>query len=174
MARGKDIQWYEWLYDITESWVITNIKTWTIIKHTKSHYWYMHIKIYKNWKGKSEKVHRLLAQAFIPNPDNKPQVNHINWIKSDNRLENLEWVTAKENIQHAFKIGLRKPPYKGKFWEKHNHSKKIGKYTKDWTLIKEYWWIMEASRVEWVMHTWISRVANNVRKTAWGFIWKFI
>jgi hypothetical protein len=61
-------------------------------------------------KLRSYLLHRLLAKAFIPNPSDKPQVNHINGRKSDNRLENLEWVTSGENNLHALRTGLRIQP----------------------------------------------------------------
>lgn len=73
---------------------------------------YVLVKLQVGSKGekrqKSFRVHRLVAKAFIPNPDNLPQVDHINGIKTDNRVENLDWVTGKENTARAFKNGLAK------------------------------------------------------------------
>ena len=68
---------------------------------------YNRIRLYKNKKYKTFSIHKLVALMFIPNPENKPQINHINGIKKDNRAENLEWCTGSENCKHAWDVGLK-------------------------------------------------------------------
>ena len=69
---------------------------------------YKSARLWNGSKGVNVRVHRLLAMAFIPNPENKPHINHINGIKSDNSLDNLEWCTHQENMLHAYSIGLNR------------------------------------------------------------------
>lgn len=71
---------------------------------------YLFVYLNKNHKSKYHAVHRLVAQAFIPNLENKPQVNHIDGNKTNNAVSNLEWVTQSENMLHAYRIGLEKSP----------------------------------------------------------------
>lgn len=69
---------------------------------------YLMVGLCRDCKMKWAKVHRLVASAFIPNPENKPQVNHKNGVKIDNRADNLEWVTDGENLRHAYDTGLKR------------------------------------------------------------------
>ena len=77
-----------------------------ILKNNTQKTGYFSVGIKINNKRYTVSVHRLVAIAFIPNPENKPYVNHINGIKTDNRVENLEWSTAKENTDHGIRLGL--------------------------------------------------------------------
>ena len=95
-------------YSVSEDGIIRNDNTNKILSQ-RIQQGYCHVGLTINGKAKSCRVHRLVAQAFIPNPENKPYVNHIDGIRSNNNVENLEWCTPKENTQHAVKTGLMLP-----------------------------------------------------------------
>ena len=108
----KDVKDYEGLYFLNENGNIFSYpkKTRRGIREIfsmKVGSGYMQIDLCKDKKIKRHLVHRLMAKTFIENIENKPQVNHINGIKNDNRLENLEWNTRSENQLHSIRIGLR-------------------------------------------------------------------
>lgn len=100
-------------YSISNQGVLINNKTGYVIKPILDKYGYNRVSIYVNGKKKFYYSHRLVAIYFIPNPENKPQVNHLNRIRTDNRLENLEWTTCKENIRHSFIAGRKGFSLKG-------------------------------------------------------------
>ena len=106
MIHTKEIPNYE-NYIITDNGQVFNTKRNKLIKVQVDKDGYLYVQLWKNSEPKKFKMHRLIAMAFIPNPDNKPQVNHINGIKYDNSIENLEWVTQSENSIHAYKIGIK-------------------------------------------------------------------
>ena len=99
--RMKEIEGYEGLYSITDTGKVFGHKRGKYLNPYKNKKGYLLVKLYKNGKCKNHQVHRLVAIAFIDNPLNKEQVNHINAIKTDNRVENLEWATHLENNQHS-------------------------------------------------------------------------
>lgn len=81
-----------------------------ILRHLKDRGGYLYINLWENGKVKHYRVHRLVAEAFIPNPNNLPQIDHINTNKSDNRVENLKWVTQKENNNNPLTVEKRNKP----------------------------------------------------------------
>ena len=170
MEELKDIEWYVWTYKISNLWYIKSLKFWKekIIKNRK---WkeYFQVWLSINWIQRFHSVHRILAIAFIPNPNNYPVVNHIDWNKLNNSIDNLEWCTNSDNINHAYKMWLKKSPF---YWVSYT-SKKVNQYTKDGIFIKEWW----STAIPWrylnIQRTNIARCCRWKLKTAWWFIWKY-
>ena len=100
-----DIENYEGVYGINRRGDVRNNKTGRILKSNYGQP-YAYVTPSKNNKAKRLNIHRAVAIAFIPNPENKETVNHINGIKHDNNVTNLEWATRGENEKHAWATGL--------------------------------------------------------------------
>ena len=112
MEIWKDVIGYENYYEVSN---LSNIRRKKGTSHLKQKNLkgsfdkdgYVKVNLKIKQKTNSKRLHILIAQAFIDNPKKKPQVNHINGIKHDNRIENLEWVTLSENRRHAYETGLQ-------------------------------------------------------------------
>ena len=90
-------------YEISTMGRVRNIRTGYILKTYDDGRGYLRVKLHRV----NLRVHILVAKAFIPNPDNKPEVNHKKGKKNDARASQLEWVTPSENVKHAYKFGLK-------------------------------------------------------------------
>jgi len=131
MENWEDIKGYEGCYQVSDLGRIKSLQRYVTsryggerivrerIRKTVLIKEYISIDLSVGGKRKTHRVHRLVATAFIFNPLNKPQINHKNGIKIDNRWFNLEWATGKENQSHAFRLGLNK----GQKGEEHSQCK---------------------------------------------------
>jgi hypothetical protein len=151
------------------------VRKGVILKPTiNSHGYYCVTLTFANHKQKVFPVHRLVAKTFIPNPENKPQVNHKDGNKTNNKIENLEWVTVKENINHAYETGLNtgSRPWLGKTASQHNKSKAIIRCDLDGNELEEFPSATEASK-RYGSLTHICACAKGKRKSCGGFKWKY-
>lgn len=144
-------------------------------KEIKSHIYkngYVGVSLYRNGKHYNKYIHRLVAETFIPNQRRKPQVNHKNGIKTDNRVKNLEWTTRSENMQHSFIILKHKSSMFGKFG-KNNPKTKIIQQIKNGIIIAEFYGLKEAEKQTRINCKNISKVCLGQRKTAAGYQWQY-
>jgi hypothetical protein len=134
-----------------------------IIKPRKNQCGYLTVGICTGGKQVTKGVHRLVAKAFVPNPKNKPQVNHIDEDKLNNVAENLEWVTPRENCNHGTR-NKRMAETQGKT---------VVQYTTDGVFLAEYPSTHEAERVTGISQADISKACRGKLKTAGGYIWLY-
>lgn len=164
----KDIEGYEGLYQVSN---LGNVKslckkrkgttnTSDMILKLCNKDGYSVVNLWKNKKKKTIKVHRLVANAFIPNYQNKPYINHINAIRNDNRTSNLEWCTQKENNIHAYKIGTHK-------------TKAVLQFDSSCNYIRAWDSIAKASMMLKINDSHISDCCKGKRNKAGGYKWQY-
>lgn len=172
MEIWKDIKDYEGLYQVSNYGRVRSIgngytwKTVRILKQTKQKNGYMFVTLYKEGKQKHSYIHRLVAEVFVPNPYNLPQINHKDEDKSNNNFNNLEWCTSKYNNNYNnhntnLSESLSKQP--------------IMQYTLNGEFLKEWCSSMEIERVKNFSHSNIIACCRNKKryKSAYGYLWKY-
>ena len=173
MEVWKDVVGYEGKYQVSNTGKVKSLRMWSsvqkryisrerILKQYESRCGYLQIGLKTEGNRKLGLVHRLVAEAFIPNVENKREVNHINGIKTDNRVENLEWNTSQQNTIHAYRNGLEKPRCTSVI-----QCDLQGKSLKEWESIRS------ASKELNIEERNISACCRGKRNKAGGYIWKY-
>jgi len=186
MENWKDIQGYEGIYQISDKGNVKSLpREWVwgngavrrrgelILKPGLNSAGYLSINMVTNGTSKNVVVHRLVAKAFIPNPEVKAEVNHINGDKTDNRVENLEWCSREENQQHAYDTNLHKRT-RAVCAEncRKLFSKPVMQLTKDGKELNVFPSENEAERLTGINQANINACIHGKAKSAGGFIWK--
>lgn len=180
----KDIKWYEWLYQVSNEWLVKSLKFWKeiVLKWSISKCWHSYINLYLKWIRYATSNHREVAISFIENPDNFPCVLHRKEDLDENGMlyngvDNLYWGTQKENMKDMFRKWRANIQnnyiFILKFWKDHHWSKSINQYTLSWEFIKTWDSIKDVERQLWIFNTNISACCSWKRKTAGWFVWKY-
>lgn len=153
----------------SEGRVRSNMRDGRILKATPDKKGYLRLHVTIKQKRYAFKVHRMVAQAFIPNPENKPQVNHIDGDKNNNAASNLEWVSNRENAHHAVRNGLWENVFEASRKANAAQRKPIIAY-KD-GVVTEFSSVSEAERIIGSRH--ITDVLKGKRKQAKGYTFAY-
>lgn len=165
----KDVKGFEGLYKVNEEGVIVstprngNGYKEHIMSHSTDSDGYEVCKLRNKDKVITKKIHRAVAEAHLPNPENKPQINHKDGNKKNNHIDNLEWVTASENIRHARQLGLQKT-------QGEKAVRQVDKQTG--ATLAVFRSMKEAERQTGIGWTGISATVRGVRKSAGGYFWE--
>lgn len=155
-------------YAVSNLGNVIHLEKFMLMKPRKDSHGYLQADLYKDGKCKQFRVHVLVAKAFIPNPENKPQVNHIDGNKTNNTVENLEWVTPSENMKHAFKTGLSKS---NSIYQRKSVAM-LDKFTGE--ILRVFESSHEAERQNGINQGSISKACHGKLKTTGGYKWKYI
>ena len=160
----KDIEGYEGHYQVSDKGRIKSVKFGKeIFLKPGQCRGYLHVGLSKNGEYKQYTVHRLVCQAFLPNSNNLPEINHKDEIKTNNNIENLEWCDHKYNINFGNRTQI----------QSEKCSKPVLQYTKTGKFVKEWKSVMDVERNLGYSEGHISACSNEKRKSAYGFVWKF-
>ena len=162
--KWKPIIGFEGRYLVSDSGQVWSLRGGRALKPTIDKYGYEKVALYDGRKGNHRTVHRLVAQAFIPNPNNLPTVNHINEDKTDNRVNNLEWASIADNDNHGTR-NERMANTKCKL--------PVEQILPDGTTI-EYKGVKDAHRKTGINRCCIALCCKNIRKTAGGYEWRYV